>query len=297
MTLTPSTIRVDLKCGKGAISKGEKCHKGPATTVTKAALAVVGVGGAVGVGLFAKRAWDARAAARLRDAQRNGTRFTPADTPAHATFLSSGNNGRVYVSRDRKTIYKVVTNQRAMKSFAAELTAQERARRLGVRTPKVMAADPVKGLLEMEFLDGFVPIGQATKSGLPAAQKSALRDSLISNMSKLHRAGWGHGDFHYQNVLFKGNETALIDWGNSSQNMVRIREDILRTLQLSKALSTPADRVLVSRAGDKFMNLSDPKQKDVDRFYDELKSLLSPRRTDALGRMTRARLPQLPPSP
>lgn len=33
MTLTPSMIRNDLKCGKGAISKGEKCTKGPATAV------------------------------------------------------------------------------------------------------------------------------------------------------------------------------------------------------------------------------------------------------------------------
>ena len=31
--LTPRTVRVDLKCGKGAISKGEKCHKGPASSV------------------------------------------------------------------------------------------------------------------------------------------------------------------------------------------------------------------------------------------------------------------------
>lgn len=33
MALTPSTIRADLKCGKGAISKGEKCHKGAASQV------------------------------------------------------------------------------------------------------------------------------------------------------------------------------------------------------------------------------------------------------------------------
>lgn len=31
MTLTPSTVRLDLKCGKGSISPGEKCSKGPAT--------------------------------------------------------------------------------------------------------------------------------------------------------------------------------------------------------------------------------------------------------------------------
>jgi hypothetical protein len=33
MTLTPSSLRLDLKCGKGAISPGEKCTKGAATTV------------------------------------------------------------------------------------------------------------------------------------------------------------------------------------------------------------------------------------------------------------------------
>lgn len=33
MTLTPTTLRLDLKCGKGAISEGEKCTKGPATKV------------------------------------------------------------------------------------------------------------------------------------------------------------------------------------------------------------------------------------------------------------------------
>jgi predicted Ser/Thr protein kinase len=33
MTLTPATLRLDLKCGRGAISEGEKCTKGPATKV------------------------------------------------------------------------------------------------------------------------------------------------------------------------------------------------------------------------------------------------------------------------
>lgn len=33
--LTPQTIRLDLKCGKGSISKGEKCTKGPATAATR----------------------------------------------------------------------------------------------------------------------------------------------------------------------------------------------------------------------------------------------------------------------
>lgn len=31
MPLTPATLRIDLKCGNGAISPGEKCTKGNAT--------------------------------------------------------------------------------------------------------------------------------------------------------------------------------------------------------------------------------------------------------------------------
>jgi hypothetical protein len=33
MAITPATLRLDLKCGKGSISPGEKCHKGKATEV------------------------------------------------------------------------------------------------------------------------------------------------------------------------------------------------------------------------------------------------------------------------
>ena len=36
MALTPASIRFDLKCGKGAISPGEKCSKGAATKVQEA---------------------------------------------------------------------------------------------------------------------------------------------------------------------------------------------------------------------------------------------------------------------
>lgn len=35
MALTPSTVRLDLKCGNGSISEGEKCHKGKATKAKK----------------------------------------------------------------------------------------------------------------------------------------------------------------------------------------------------------------------------------------------------------------------
>ena len=57
MTLTPSTVRLDLKCGKGAISQGEKCRKGPAKTASFAEnlLKYGGAAGAVGSIVYATR--------------------------------------------------------------------------------------------------------------------------------------------------------------------------------------------------------------------------------------------------
>lgn len=49
MTLTPSTVRQDLKCGKGSISRGEKCNKGSAREVIeKVAPIALGLGLAAG---------------------------------------------------------------------------------------------------------------------------------------------------------------------------------------------------------------------------------------------------------
>lgn len=49
MSLTPNSVRADLKCGRGAISKGEKCTKGTAyQVVEKAAPLALGLGLAAG---------------------------------------------------------------------------------------------------------------------------------------------------------------------------------------------------------------------------------------------------------
>lgn len=61
MTLTPSTVRNDLKCGKGAISKGEKCTKGAAQEVIeKAAPIALGLGLAAGAIALRRRGRNPR---------------------------------------------------------------------------------------------------------------------------------------------------------------------------------------------------------------------------------------------
>lgn len=84
MTLTPASLRLDLKCGKGAISEGEKCNKGLSTRsitskeksakaqrVVKALTIGAGITGAALLGVWAVSALKAeRANRRFYQAQR-----------------------------------------------------------------------------------------------------------------------------------------------------------------------------------------------------------------------------------
>jgi hypothetical protein len=106
MSLTPSSLRLDLKCGKGAISEGEKCTKGPATKVKQGQLsprqierarskltkapafkkryvAVAALGGLVAIGLYQAKNVRQAYAQKFDPAQRytnyTGTIGNPAD--------------------------------------------------------------------------------------------------------------------------------------------------------------------------------------------------------------------------
>jgi predicted Ser/Thr protein kinase len=96
MTLTPSSLRLDLKCGKGAISEGEKCTKGAATRVQEARptlpgksrikksyVALAAYGGLVAIGLYQAKNVRQAYAQKFDPAQRytnyTGTIGNPAD--------------------------------------------------------------------------------------------------------------------------------------------------------------------------------------------------------------------------
>ena len=68
-SLTPAFLRLDLKCGKGSVSKGEKCHKGAIVGLTAG---VVGTAlGAYGIYNATKR--GKRTSNLLSGSRRNGT--------------------------------------------------------------------------------------------------------------------------------------------------------------------------------------------------------------------------------
>lgn len=88
MTLTPSTVRADLKCGKGAISKGEKCTKGTPTEAKKAKREMVskalmvggGVAGVAGAAFAAKKVTSMKGrVAKFKKRAESGDRSV--DTP------------------------------------------------------------------------------------------------------------------------------------------------------------------------------------------------------------------------
>lgn len=91
--LTPKTIRLDLKCGKGSISKGEKCRKGPATQVRelaeKVAPAALGLG--VAAGLIALRRRGRANAQRPREVPKVSS--DPPATPRSAISRSMQGRG------------------------------------------------------------------------------------------------------------------------------------------------------------------------------------------------------------
>jgi hypothetical protein len=76
MALTPSTLRHDLKCGKGAISKGEKCHVGPASSVASPQPGAFPTGKAIAAGLTA----GAIGAALLHKGSRKAILSAPANS-------------------------------------------------------------------------------------------------------------------------------------------------------------------------------------------------------------------------
>ena len=76
MALTPSFIRTDLKCGKGAISKGEKCHVGPASASTGPKEGAFPTGKAIAAGLTA----GAIGAALLHKGSRKAILNAPANS-------------------------------------------------------------------------------------------------------------------------------------------------------------------------------------------------------------------------
>ena len=228
MTLTPSSIRLDLKCGKGAISKGEKCHKGVAT---KVAIGAAALGVAAGVG-----------ALLLSGKRRPRGRSSPSAPGQGMELLAEGTRGRVWLSADKKTVTKSAKNNRAAQELFEEARLQSKAHKAGVNTPKVISTDAKQKTIIMENLEGYKPVLTAAKNATPA-QKEAYAVDLVTNLSKAHGADIAHGDLN-TNVLAREEKLSIIDWGQASKVRYKGMADILNAIRIADDLNPALARTM-----------------------------------------------------
>lgn len=279
--------RLDLKCGKGAISQGEKCHKGPASKVdpdqasanaTKVAIGV-GVAGLAVAALLSRKQWT-EAATKL---WQNATPFNPAKPPKGAEYLSQGNNGTIWISKDRKSIVKIPKNKRSLLGLDEEVAIQIKLREAGVSTPAIYHyGKQGKGVIHMEFMDGYKPLSHALKAG-SAAQKATYARKFTEELGKMHSLGYAHGDLNYNNILIKDSDLSVIDFGFASGVTKKGLGDIGNLIRMTKDLDPAYNAVLKDEYKVLQARLSAGKaitQADFSAYYKRVDQRTKPARND-----------------
>jgi serine/threonine-protein kinase RIO1 len=261
MQLTPDLIRTDLKCGKGAISKGEKCHKGPATT---AAVAAGAVGLAVGAGVVLSASRKRRANTSIK---------APS---AGMEFKSKGTQGEVWVSKDNRIVTKTARTAKGSKALIEEARTQQKAHKAGVNTPKVIEINSKSGSFSMENLEGFEQLSSPTNNRSNSDNKNYAKDIVI-NLSKAHAKDIAHGDLR-SNVLVKGGKLSIIDWGQSSTVSRKGITDVLNAIRFADELDPGLARTMKAEFKPiqaKFTKNQTLTVSDFNQFYQRVLSSTS----------------------
>ena len=202
--------RVDLKCGAGAISEGEKCSKGAATKAEpkgtasnrKLALTAAAAGAVALTAALTAKSWTP-AAQRIFDKAR-------VVTPKDATYLTEGRSGKVWLSNDNKFVIKTSKGKVNMKKFTNEMNTQNALHSAGVSVPKIHNVDAKRGVVMMDYLNGY-----ADSSKIPAANRAPILRKTVSELQKMSALNVSHGDLHPGNIMAKGTDVKIIDFGNA----------------------------------------------------------------------------------
>ena len=267
-------IRVDLKCGKGAISEGEKCHVGPATKVNtsapqkgkrtkRLALAAAAIGGTA-LAITAPK-WTPAAQRILNNAKP----FDKNNPPQGATYLTEGVSGRTWISQDEKYVIKTPKVKVNKAAFANEVNTQNALHAAGISVPKIHNADPKKGVVIMDYLKNYNTVKSLTPEQRGKAVQSALRE-----VEKMHRLGYSHGDLHMGNVLTKGNDIKLIDFGTAGPVAKNGLSDINNLISAAKGTNTPLFTAMTNRRKALQTKISQGKalnQKDLQEFHEAVR--------------------------
>jgi aminoglycoside phosphotransferase len=260
--------RVDLKCGKGAISEGEKCTKGAATKVDpnvatsnrKLAITVAAAGAVALTAALTAKSWTP-AAQRIFDKAR-------VVTPKDATYLTEGRSGKVWLSNDNKFVIKTSKGKVDMKKFTNEMNTQNALHSAGVSVPKIHNVDAKRGVVMMDYLNGY-----ADSSKIPAANRAPILRKTVSELQKMSALNVSHGDLHPGNIMAKGTDVKIIDFGNAGPIAKNGLSDISNIQLQAKAADPKLFASIVANRKPLEAKISSGKaltQDDFNSFYTRL---------------------------
>ena len=125
--------------------------------------------------------------------------------------------------------FKVVVKRRRSKGYRrrelddriiATRTTHEalmlsRARSNGVLTPFVLHVNPVEGIIIMQYIEG--PTASELASKAPLAELGPVFEGIGRSLAILHGNKIVHGDPTTSNVILRGAEVFIVDFGLASQ--------------------------------------------------------------------------------
>ncbi|EPS70566.1 hypothetical protein M569_04196, partial [Genlisea aurea] len=143
---------------------------------------------------------------------------------AEARVFESTFLGRRSIVKERfskKYRHPSLDSKLTLKRLNAEARCMTKARKLGVSTPVLYAADPLMHTLTFEFVDGpsvkdiFLEFGSR---GISEERLDDIAVQIGNSIAKLHDGGLIHGDLTTSNMLIRSgsaNQLVLIDFGLS----------------------------------------------------------------------------------
>lgn len=229
-----SSAAAGKPCGNSYIPKAHECSKtagadNPAKKSERrpSAKRLVLAGALAGAAALAVTApqWTPAAQRILNNAKP----FDKNNPPQGAKYLTEGVSGRTWISQDDKYVIKTPKGKVNKTAFANEVNTQNALHAAGISVPKIHNVDAKKGVVMMDYLKGY-----DTVKSLGAEQKGKAVQSALREVEKMHRLGYSHGDLHMGNVLTKGSDVKLIDFGNAGPVAKNGLADINNLLSAAK---------------------------------------------------------------
>jgi tRNA A-37 threonylcarbamoyl transferase component Bud32 len=251
------------ECSKtaGADNPEKKSEKRPST---KRLVLAGALAGAAALAVTAPQ-WTPAAQRILNNAKP----FDKNNPPQGAKYLTEGVSGRTWISQDDKYVIKTPKGKVNKAAFANEVNTQNALHAAGISVPKIHNVDSNKGVVMMDYLKGY-----DTVKSLGTEQKGKAVQSALREVEKMHRLGYSHGDLHMGNVLTKGSDVKLIDFGTAGPVAKNGLSDINSLLSAAKDSNPRLYTVMTNRKKALQTKISSGEsltQKDLVAFHEAVR--------------------------